>query len=476
MRVTFVYLDVPLVGLEPDVAIHSIADLPLGLGSVRAYAQQDPEIAGRVEMVNRIFPAAVPEQRVTADILETSPDLVAFTCFVWNMVRVHRVCEQIKSRKPETRIVVGGHQVPAERAPLMSFLSRWPAIDVAVWGEGERTFAEVLKAYLHAQDMQGIAGAAFRRSAKVVVGPAQAADLDLETVPSPYLSGAIRVATGGRGLLVVETSRGCPFACAYCDYGRGAARFFPLERLREEVRLLRGRNTTGELGFADPTLNLRKDRFLRILEIVREWGQGIYLNLRPDLLDEEQIEALSGLRSAKLSFGIQSTNPKAMEAIDRPMDLVRASRNIRAVLRHPHLQVYLEIILGLPGDDYNSFKGTLDWVLSFGPQVELMPFDLLLLPNTPLLRMRRRFGIEADAVGRALRCRSFSHQDLAKSSWLLEAYRRLGGLGGDNGWRPSEALERTAGMLVRSGILPANRVFIPSPLSAESDTAKKGGA
>lgn len=476
MKVALAYLEtfwaLPGVpGKDPYADLRVAADLPLGLATVRAFVESDRALAAKLSLHNRVFTDGVPEADAARELLALKPDLAAFTVFLWSAPRTFGLIARLKALRPGLRVVVGGPEVPRASEALRAFLAARPELDFAVCGEGEETFAELLRALSgRTRRFDKIAGLGWRNEGVVTVNAPRPPRADLAGVPSPYASGAVAVRAGRAGMLCLETSRGCPLACSYCDYhaGRRGMRLFELERLESELAALKAAGFSGSIYLTDPYLNIKRERTLAVFAILARQDNRFLMELRPETFDDEMIAALGRIPCATVSLGVQSVNPVALRNANRPFDQARCSRNLRKILRFANIRVELELILGLPGDDYEAFKRTLDWALGFAPQAHLTLFDLVMLPNAPLAAQVERFGIRADAEGLVSETSSFSAEDMARSSRLFAAYCRLRDTPGcwdgfaallGKGGRPSEHLERVAEGMLRAGLLPSERVI-----------------
>lgn len=476
MRVTFAYLETFWTeNLDQDRYEHVRlgTDLPIGLGTVRAFAELDAGIRRKAQMLNRTFEDGVPEDDVVAEIRKTEPDLVAFSLYLWNAARTYRICERLKAERPCPRIVVGGPEVPRGEERLRSFLAEHPYIDAAVCGEGEEAFAALLKTLIKgaAAGAEAVPGLGLRKGQGIVVTKAREGFVDLEKVPSPYLNGSVSILPSETRMVCVETSRGCPFSCAYCDYhaGRRKMRHFPLKRLERELALLHKSGFRGCVYIADPFLNLEKERAIGVFKILQRWPNRFHMELKAERFDDETIAELGKVPLSSVAVGIQSTNPRTLENIQRSFDLEKATENIRKLLRHPNILLDLEFILGLPGDSYETFKRSMDWAMSFQPLPQITLFDLVLLPNSSLASMKERFDLKVDPEGLVHSSSSFSPDDMMRASWLFAAYcylrntsgfkEKLEGLLHAGGKRPSEVLEKVGLRLVESGFLPKERII-----------------
>jgi len=447
------------------------ADVPLGLGTVRAFAEKDPVLAGKVRGTNLTLPDRVSDEEAMAAVLATEPDIAAFSVYLWNAPSTYALCAELKARRPGVFIVVGGPEIPREKGPMTEFLAEHPAVDAAVGGEGEETFAELAKALASKGSLKALPGLGFRKGQRVTVNEPRPGIEDLSRVPSPYLSGAVAVPLEAKGMVSLETSRGCPFSCAFCNYHAGSrkVREYPLERFEAEIELLKSRGFCGLIYIADPILNLDKERAAKAFSIMSRMNNRFQLELKPEFFDEPSIEALMRIPNPEVALGIQSINPETLKNISRKLDMERATGNIRRILRKEGLSVDAELILGLPGDDYEWMKKSLDWALRFAPALDVTVFDFVLLPNSPMAALKERFKLEVDDEGLVQSSYSFSREDLKKASHLFAAYYYMRDHSGQwddftrlmskGGQRPSDALEKVGRKLVEQGFLPDERVI-----------------
>lgn len=425
MKVLLAYSDMPVM------PIYGCMDTTLGMGCLRAYAMRNRIIASEVEWVNRVYPDDASSAEMARTILREKPDVAAFGCYIWNRDKIREACRLVKRRSPKTLIVVGGPEIPREESAVREFFAKWDAVDVAVWGEGEETFAEFLKALLAGKGPAGIPGLACRKGKDIAVSRPRPLPKDLSRMPSPFLNAGIEISEDvSGGHIFLETSRGCPFQCAFCNYhaGRRNVTYFPLKRLREELWLFKSKGFKGELYITDPNVNLDLKRLREMFAILRDecldWdGVGIMLELMADRLDDACIKVLGGIPWSIVALGIQSTSVQTLRNVNRYTNLEKARSNISKMLKHPNIQVIIELILGLPGDDYETFKRSIDWCFSHKRMPRVRVFDFQCLPNMPLAAHRGKFGIVSGDSGPRLRdvvlkTDSFSTEGLAKASRL----------------------------------------------------------
>lgn len=445
------------------------ANLPLGLACVKAYAAADAAIAAKAALTGLSFGESLSEEQIAASLAAQRPDVAAFSFFLLNVGATLEVCRRLKAKLPGVKIVVGGADVPKDPVRLAGFLEKNPAIDAAVFGEGEVPFAGWLKAYLAGAAPAPAPGLAVRDGKKISAGRGTSVP-DLRLLPSPYLTGTLKLNKKPGGVLTLEASRGCPFSCAYCagDSTQRAVRYFPPERFRKEMAWLKKMRYTGIIWLTDPIMNVDPGRSAEVFRLLAASRANFALNIDLEFLDDKQIELMGKIPSLATAIGIQTINPAAMRRMGRVPEFKSGAEKIRK-LQQKGITVILQLILGLPGDNYETFKASLDWVLNFGQPLRCDVYDLVLLTNSRLSFMPEKFSIKANAEKIVTANCSFSAGDLARASRLVavlraisrehstlalfeSAFRREG--------RPSRVLERLALKARREGLIPGRRLFI----------------
>ena len=385
----------------------------LGLGYLHAAAAADPVLAARAEVahvfhhIRRRAPGEIAEELAAAD-----PDVAGFGCYVWNTPEVLEIARVLKELRPSTRIVLGGPEV--EGAPA-EILERHPAVEFVSRGDGEENFRELLRALLEDRDPGGIPGLALRRKDGPVLNPPRPAVKALDLYPSPFLAGVLDLDERKQGAYF-QTTRGCPFGCTYCDYGRNRALgAFSLERVRAEIAWFADRGARA-LFCVDATFNLDRKRAVAVLEAMAEAGleAHLWIEAHPELLDEPFMEALARLPRVFLGLGLQTVNPEAMKNIRRSWDPERTARLLDRLARMGGggVRPSLELIMGLPGDDLAAYKAGLTWVYR-REAANVFAFILEVLPGAPMWKDRERFQIREGGAGS-------QHQILSNYSFSAE--------------------------------------------------------
>ncbi|MDP2232659.1 MAG: radical SAM protein [Actinomycetota bacterium] len=365
----------------------------LALGYVRAYAQADSRLAGRVGFVTIESDSEADPWWIAYRVLEMQPDVVGFSVTCYNARAVWDAASIIASARPDTRIVLGG---PEMAGIATETLVANPGVTAIVRGEGEATFAELLYAFLTDRPLWPVEGVSSRKAdGTIISAPDRALITDMDTIPSPYLTG-VTEAVDGSGY--IETYRGCPHACAYCYEGKGYGRLrtFSRERVEAEVAHFAGTPTVHSMSFIDPVFNLSAERLAWLAELMAPHAaRGLRLHtIEVDIerIDSEAAVLLVKAGVATVETGPQTIGSAALSACRRGFDRERFIAGVRAC-REAGISVECDLIVGLPGDTENEFLGGLEFVLSCDPG-KIQFSTLHVLPGTELWERAEELGLK----------------------------------------------------------------------------------
>jgi radical SAM superfamily enzyme YgiQ (UPF0313 family) len=354
-------------------------NVPLAAGYLKAYAQAQGLLDHvTIDLLPRALADSAGDALLVEAIAARKPEILGISLYTWNSERSLDIARRVKQRLPDLLVVVGGPETQRDNGWVMCH----PAVDVAVIGEGEQTFAELLAilsdSSFEIRDwrlkqtppnlqslISNINGIAFRDdTGSLIFMPDRAPLSDLTALPSPYLLGYFEPGE----LLMVEISRWCPYACSFCLYGRNMGpklgnRYFPLERILAEISWGCDRGARS-VHFVEANLNLVPvfwPLMRALADSNADGGLALYAELRGEHLTEEAVAALyaAGLRVAEV--GLQTANPAALRAARRKTDLHKWAAGTRRLLRHG-VEIYLDVILGLPADDSDGVAATLDFI------------------------------------------------------------------------------------------------------------------
>jgi radical SAM superfamily enzyme YgiQ (UPF0313 family) len=404
----------------------------LALGYVHANAAMDEVIAPRTEMVHGYYdPSIRTAEEIAEEIARERPDLVGFSCYVWNTPDVLRVTKALKRILPKVEIILGGPEVSYHH---LRILEKHPEIDWVTVNEGEETFRELVRAKLEGrqEDIRAIAGLAQRVSG-VPTSPTPRPFLkELDRLPSPFLTGVLSVCEV-RGGANYQTARGCPFVCTFCDYGRNQPYFeFSLERVRAEFEVFKAQGAR-LLFNTDPTFNYSRKRAEGVLQLAIDIGLEVthWFEVFPSLVNDDLVELLQRSHHAYVGCGIQTTNPVTMKNIRRVwkpdviapvLDKLGGRRNVTMTY---------EVIMGLPGDSLADYKRSLSWVYDRNP-ANIQAFILAVLPRTPIEQEiadgKWKVEFDSDIGHEILATDHMSREDVYVGRGITEWHRVLQGV------------------------------------------------
>ena len=287
-------------------------------------------------------------------IIAKKPDTVSFCTYIWNVTETLYVCKKLKENI-DCDVILGGPEVAYRRRDV---LQKYPFVDYALAGEGEFALPEFLDAY----DKCSVAGLCYRKNGEIVENPEKCYSA---TPPSPYTDRYF-AALSGR-ICYIESSRGCPFRCAFCLSGRvSGLRFFDLEQVKRDLIRL-ANSGTRTIKFVDRTFNANERHANEILEfILQSYGNAIpngvcfHFEIAGDILRDSTLEILKHMPkgAVQLEIGMQSFNEDTLLAINRKTDTVKLIKNIKTLLGFGNMHIHIDLIAGLTGEDINSFENS----------------------------------------------------------------------------------------------------------------------
>ncbi len=398
MKVLLVQLPVPN---------NRLSNLPLALGYLKASADAAHIPGLEVEILDREVQDRGGDAFLLDAILSRDPDLVGFSLYTWNSSRALHLAHELKKAAPEILTLAGGPEVNRDGDFVLAAAD---ALDFLVLGEGERSFVELLQAlngasaskYAKLRSLElktrnselgtrnfSIPGLAYHPSGshEWVFNAPRTAIEDVNLLPSVYLSGALEGFLGK--FMMIELSRWCPSKCTFCYYGRqdlplGGKRYFSLERLQQEL-LFGLEHGVEQVHFVEANFNTLP-HLKQIYQTIKDTGANrqmrFYAEMRGEAIDEEEADHLAECNFGIVECGLQSAVPEVLARVRRKNHLPRLVRGVH-LLRERGVEVFLDAILGLPGDTPDTFRQTLNFIEDNG----LAPYDLFhlqILPGTQL--------------------------------------------------------------------------------------------
>lgn len=366
----------------------------LALGYLRAYAEAHERLQRKVAFQTLDLTTEVNPWWVAYRVLRMQPDVVAFSVTCWNALDVYKTCRLLREAQPGITIILGGPEVGPQAEEV---LAANPAVDMIVRGEGEETFAELLRVILTGKRAWLCKGVTARDGDDIVSAPDRPLIEDLDSIPSPYLTGILRPI---EDLSYIETFRGCPHNCSYCFEAKGASRVrsFSAERIASEIATVVATPGVRTFSFIDSVFNLTPSRLEWLADILEPHARrGMRLHtIEVDIEKVGDAEAQHLRRAGVVSVesGPQSIGAKALETCRRTFDPERLSAGVEA-LRRVGIHTECDLIFGLPGDDAFDVIGGLRWLLRLDPGV-IQSSTLRVLPGTDLFERASELGLAFD--------------------------------------------------------------------------------
>lgn len=316
------------------------------------------------------------KEEILRGIYSEQADVAAFSCYIWNIKMILQITENLKKVQPRVKIWLGGPEVsynPRE------YLLNYKEIDGIVIGEGEQTFYELVRYYLKQEGkLSDIKGIIFRDSAGItytedkfdnkIILTSPREPMSLDDIPFPYED----INNHKNRIIYYESSRGCPYGCTYClSSVRRGVRFRNMDLVKKDLKILLD-NQVPQVKFVDRTFNCNKKRAMEIWRFIKEHDNGItnfHFEITADLLGEEELTLLESLRPGLIQFeiGVQTTNPDTMKAINRTVDFKKLAGNVRRLRKARNIHQHLDLIAGLPLEDYASFEKSFNDVYGLKP-------------------------------------------------------------------------------------------------------------
>lgn len=333
-----------------------------------------------------------PAFNIVSDLFQKKPDVIGFSCYIWNIEETIKVVQMLKTVLPHTKIVLGGPEVSYDSN---HWLRKVPEVDFIIMGEGEVSFKELLihlKGELPLADVRGIC---YLEDRKFKIH-AQPPKIDLRELPSPFRFEEDLPHLGKR-IQYIETSRGCPFSCQFCLSSiEVGVRYFNREKIKEDIRFLMN-NGAKTIKFVDRTFNISRSYAMEMFQfLIDEHKPGVVFQfeitadiMRPEVIQFLNDNAPKGL--FRFEIGVQSTNDLTNDLVKRRQNFDKLKRTVTMVKEGGKIDQHLDLIAGLPEEDYMSFRKTFNDVFAMRPE-ELQLGFLKLLRGTGLRVEAEKYG------------------------------------------------------------------------------------
>ena len=347
-----------------------------------------------------------PKDEIMKEIYRSGADVVCFSCYIWNISFVRELIRDLKKILPDTVFWAGGPEVSFH---AKNFLEDMPQVTGIMKGEGEETFLALAGYYLEGKGrLEEISGIVFRKENKIVDNGFRE-PVDLDRIPFIYENPG----NFENRIIYYESSRGCPFSCSYCLSSIDRKlRFRSLSLVKKELQFFLDHRVP-QVKFVDRTFNCRHEHAMEIWKYILEHDNGVtnfHFEVSADLFREDELDLIGRMRPGliQLEIGVQSANPETLEAVHRKTDLEKLRRNVEKIRSFHSVHQHLDLIAGLPCEDYESFRRSFDFVYSMKPDQLQLGF-LKVLKGSLMEEKAREYGIT---------CKSLEPYEVLSTRWI----------------------------------------------------------
>ena len=357
----------------------------LAVYDLKAYSSDYDE-----HVILREYTINQPKDEILKDIYSSGADVVCFSCYIWNISFVRELIRDLVKILPKTAFWAGGPEVSYDAE---KFLTEMPEMTGVMVGEGEKTFHDLLEFYIDGKDsLEEISGIAYRTGDKIIHNGWREL-MDLSAIPFVYE----HLEKFENRIIYYESSRGCPFSCSYCLSSIDKKlRFRDLELVKKELQFFLDHRVP-QVKFVDRTFNCKHEHAMTIWKYILEHDNGVtnfHFEISADLLREEEMELMSQMCPGliQLEIGVQSTNPETIRAIHRHMDLKKLEHCVNRVHSFRNIHQHLDLIAGLPYEDYDTFHQSFNDVYQMKPDQLQLGF-LKVLKGSLMQKEAEVYGI-----------------------------------------------------------------------------------
>lgn len=404
----------------------------LAIYSLKSYADRALVQCSAISELPKIETAEYtinqPKARVMADIFRKAPDILFLSCYIWNRNEIENLAADIGKVMPGVEIWLGGPEVSYDAEETVRKLT---LVRGVIRGEGEKAFAEIVKAYCGDKsvrditvktvydELEQISDLTFREASGKIINTPESRRIDFDSVPFPYQD----MNMFSNRIIYYESSRGCPFRCSYClSSVDKRLDFRSPEIVKSELRYFIDLGIP-QVKFIDRTFNCNHEHAWEIWQFIRDNDNGItnfHFEVAADLMTEEEIALLGSMRTGQvqLEIGVQSTNEKTLKEINRPMDFGRVCEVVSAIRAVNNIHLHLDLIAGLPFEDIRSFRSSFNDIFALRPHQLQLGF-LKVLKGSPMDRKSESYG---------LRYTDAPPYEVLSTNWI--SYEELMGLKG----------------------------------------------
>lgn len=388
----------------------------LALHSIKTYCKDYKDYINIME-----FTINNDENFIISQIYKMKPTVLCFSCYIWNIEQILNLTKVFKKLLPNTILILGGPEVSYEIENIMKSNEE---IDIIIYGEGEATFLELIK-YLNNEtnSLDSIKGLAYRQNNEIIINKAREG-LALDEIPFVYNENNIDYFKNK--IIYYETSRGCPYQCQYClsSIEKGV-RFLSIQRIYSDLEFFL-KHKVKQVKLVDRTFNCNKTHAMNIWKYLKDNDNQItnfHFEITADLIDDEILELLKDARVGLFQFeiGVQSTNPQTIKDIKRAVDFDKLANVVKKIKSFKNIHQHLDLIAGLPEEDYSSFAKSFNDVYNLEPEQLQLGF-LKLLKGSGLKKDAPKYSLvyKSKPPYEILFTKSLSYDDIIKLKMIEE--------------------------------------------------------
>ncbi|NMS90890.1 B12-binding domain-containing radical SAM protein [Clostridioides difficile] len=303
---------------------------------------------------------------ILKDIYKNEYDIILFSTYIWNVGDIVKLCDNLKKIRPNTKIALGGPEVSYDSYEAMK---KYDFVDYILYGEGELIFKDLVLHLQGKKEINDVNGLVYRQGNEIIVNKPMELLQNLDEIPSPYEN--LNPKEYENRIVYYESSRGCPFNCQYCLSSTiPGLRYFSLDRIKSDLKALIDARVS-QIKFIDRTFNANKKVAMEIMDFLMKNDNGYttyHFEVTAYLIDDKMLEFLADCKEGLFQFeiGVQSTNEKTLDAVGRRDDFKKLSHVVQTVASYRNIHQHLDLIAGLPYEDYKSFENSFNDVFNLG--------------------------------------------------------------------------------------------------------------
>lgn len=303
---------------------------------------------------------------ILKDIYKNEYDIILFSTYIWNIGDIVKLCDNLKKIRPNTKIALGGPEVSYDSYEAMK---KYDFVDYILYGEGELIFRDLVLHLKGKKEIKNVDGLVYRQGSEIIANKPMELLQNLDEIPSPYEN--LNPKEYENRIVYYESSRGCPFNCQYCLSSTiPGLRYFSLDRIKRDLKALIDARVS-QIKFIDRTFNANKKVAMEIMDFLMKNDNGYttyHFEVTAYLIDDKMLEFLADCKEGLFQFeiGVQSTNEKTLDAVGRRDDFKKLSHVVQTVASYRNIHQHLDLIAGLPYEDYESFENSFNDVFNLG--------------------------------------------------------------------------------------------------------------